>query len=223
MKRILLITLVICLFAVQANAGPYYMDATTAAGMRQLSISSGDIGNLYYVGYNPGALADRVYGIYSSFGATMTLDVGFTGNLNDNGGGDSAIAQIGLINIVGWDFLPLGLTGSYDSFNLPISNDNDDIWRYQAYVTVGNTITPTYISGWTTLTEDTATTLTVSFGGNLDFSTVTGIGFKIEWVPSLNDGRLSDEYHTSVVPTPAAVILGILGLGVVGIKLRKYA
>jgi cathepsin C len=34
---------------------------------------------------------------------------------------------------------------------------------------------------------------------------------------------LTGDVWTAVVPTPAAVILGILGLGVVGIKLRKYA
>jgi hypothetical protein len=223
MKRILLITLVIGLFAVQANAGPYYMDAATAAGMRQLSISSGDIGTLYYVGYNPGILANRTFGTYSSYGSTMFLDVGFTGNLVDDNQSDSAIARIGLINLDGWgNALSLGLSGIYDSFRLPISNDNDDVWRYQAYVTVGNTTIPTYVSGWTTLIEDTQTSLLVSFGGNLDFSTVTGIGFEIEWKPSLND-RDSDEYHTSVVPAPAAVILAILGLGAVGLKLRKYA
>ena len=203
------------------------MDATTAAGMRQLSISAGDLGSSYYVGYNPGDLADRVFGAYSSFGADMNLEVGFTGNLVDNGGGDSAIAQIGLVNLVtppggAPTYSPLGLSGLYDSFLLPISNDDDDIWRYQAYVTVGNTLTPTYVSSWTTLTPETETELLVSFS-EIDFSTVTGIGFEIEWKPSINGYKGSDEYHTSVVPTPTAVLLGILGLGAVGIKLRKYA
>ena len=217
----------LCLSSAPAQADTYMMDATTAAGMRQLSISAGDLGLSYYVGYNPGDLADRVFGIYSSFGADMNLEVGFTGNLVDNGGGDSAIAQIGLVNLVtppggAPTYSPLGLSGLYDSFLLPISNDDDDIWRYQAYVTVGNTLTPTHVSGWTTLASETETELLVSFS-NIDFSTVTGIGFELEWKPSINGKKGSDEYHTSVVPVPGAVLLGILGLGAVGLKLRKYA
>ena len=217
----------ICLSSAPAMADPYMMNATTAAGMRQLSISAGDIGFSYYVGYNPGDLADRVFGLYSEYGATMNLDVGFTGNLVDNDGSDSAIAQIGLVNLTlpGGvpTYSPLGLSGNFDGFKLPISNDdNNDTWRYQAYVTVGDTLTPTYFSGWSTLASGTETDLLVSFS-SIDFATVTGIGFNIEWKPSLNGGDLSDEYHTSVVPIPAAVLLGILGLGVVGIKLRKYA
>ena len=228
-KKVLLIICfaAICMISTPASAGMYTMDATTAAGMRQLSVSAGDIGNLYYVGYNPGDLADRVFGVYTSYGATMNLDVGFTGNLVDNGGGDSAIAQIGLVNLGatgGPTYLPLGLSGTFDGFKLPISNDdNNDTWRYQAYVTVGDTLTPTYVSGWSTLASGTETDLLVSFNSNIDFATVTGIGFNIEWQPSLNGGDLSDEYHTSVVPLPTAVLLGILGLGAVGIKLRRYA
>jgi len=33
----------------------------------------------------------------------------------------------------------------------------------------------------------------------------------------------SDDFHVSLVPVPAAVILGMLGLGAAGWKLRKFA
>jgi hypothetical protein len=222
MKRILLVILVVCLLAGQASAGiMYQMDATTAKDMRMLSVSGTDDGNLYYVGYNPGETAgDYVWGSRSKYGDTMYYAVGFTGNLADEDGGDSAIATIGLSS-------PSLDAGPYTGFILPISNDNDDTWRYQAYVTVSGSGT-TY-SGWATLTENQQTSLIVDLGGDVNFTNVTGIGFQIEWKPSLNpdptsgDPRLSDEFHTSVVPVPAAVILGMLGLGVAGLKLRKFA
>lgn len=49
---------------------------------------------------------------------------------------------------------------------------------------------------------------------------------KVILLRSLNGGNIYiDSLHiaTECVPTPTAVILGILGLGAVGIKLRKYA
>ena len=48
---------------------------------------------------------------------------------------------------------------------------------------------------------------------------VTEFGFKLEY----QGIHGSDNFRISVVPVPAAVILGILGLGIAGIKLRKYA
>lgn len=42
-------------------------------------------------------------------------------------------------------------------------------------------------------------------------------------LPSGWGGKIKPGTIFAVVPTPAAVLLGILGLGVVGIKLRKYA
>jgi hypothetical protein len=225
MKRILLFTLVICLFAGQASAALYYqMDATTAAAMRLLSTSTGDTATLDYVGYNPGGSGDWVFGATTEYGAgegNMFYAVGFTGDLNDDDrnaysdvGADSAIATLGITS-------PSLPAVNYDGFLLPVSNDNDDTWLYQAYVT---TATNTYISGWSTgLAPDTQTTLLVNTP-NMDYSTaVTGIGFQIRWDRSLNNERTGDDYNTSVVPVPGAILLGILGLSVASIKLRKYA
>jgi len=220
--RLLIIALAICTIATPAMADMYYeMDATTAAGMTQLAISDSALVNslpvnyLGYVGLNTGISPDPLYG------DTMTYDVGFSGHLQDTVTlDDSAIITIGLGTLDGTGGT-IGLSGTHDNFLLPISNDNNQIWRFQAYVwTTGATIP--LVSGWTELANDTQTNLIVATSG-IDYATITGIGFQIEWKPSLNLGSLGDDFHASVVPVPAAVILGILGLGVVGIKLRKYA
>jgi hypothetical protein len=74
------------------------------------------------------------------------------------------------------------------------------------------------------LDEDEKQTLTWVFSSIPDTDDIDDIGFYIK------DDFLGgdypsdpDAYHISVVPVPGAVLLGILGLGVAGIKLRKYA
>lgn len=238
MKRVLIFCVVVGLFAGQASATMYTMDAATAKDMRLLSWSTGDGATLEYVGYNPGGASDWVYGSKTEYGAgegNMYYAVGFTGDLDDNDplaystgdpftdvGANSAIATIGLQKPGG---ASVGLSGTWDDFLLPISNDNDDVWKYQAYVAYpdGSGGTTTDYSGWSAgLAPNTQTTLLV-LTPSMDYSIVTGIGFQIRWDRSLNNGRVGDDYNTSVVPVPAAVLLGILGLGVVGLKLRKYA
>ena len=65
--------------------------------------------------------------------------------------------------------------------------------------------------------------------GGLDLSTITDIGIRIQGnmiglTPGNSDYPSNpDAFHFSVVPVPAAVLLGILGLSVAGIKLRKHA
>jgi hypothetical protein len=225
MKRFLLFTLVISLFAVQANADMYKMDAPTAAGMRLVKTSdSGDVGTLDYVGYRPGGILDRVYGTDIQYGAgegNMYYQVGFTGLVKDNDASGVASVSLGLID-------PVFPDSSYDGFLLPVANDDDDTWQYRAYVTTATGGVPedtaaTLYSGWSEgIGEDERATL-VALTPGLDYSTVTGIGFEIRWAVSMNGERIQDVYSTSVVPVPAAVILGILGMGVAGLKLRKFA
>ncbi len=62
------------------------------------------------------------------------------------------------------------------------------------------------------------TSLPPWYGTLIELST-TGTWFGDGFDYTTNSGSVD----ASVVPVPAAVILGILGLGVVGIKLRKYA
>lgn len=217
-KKIMFLAFLACMISTPAMADMYYqMDAPTAAAMTQLAISDNATSNyLTYVGYNTGVSPDPLYG------DTMTYAVGFSGHLQDTVTlDDSAIITIGLGTLNGTGNLSSILSGTHENFLLPLSNDNNQLWRFQAYVWVQGAAQP-LVSGWSTLPTETQTNLIVSTAG-LDYTKVSGIGFMIEWKPTLNGNSLGDDFHASVVPTPAAVILGILGLGAVGIKLRKYA
>jgi len=177
-------------------AGMYERGAATAVSMRLLDTSTGDFGNLHYVVYNPGGPSNWVFGPYSEYDAgagagNMYYAVGFTSELNDNNQSGFAIATIGLANP--------GLSDIYDGFELPIANDNDDEWRYQAYVTAE---------------------------AGTAYSTVTGIGLELQWDRLLNEGASGDDYNVSVVPVPGTLLLVMLGLvatGVTGVKLRRFA
>jgi hypothetical protein len=226
MKRFILFTLLIGLFAVQANADMYTMDAITAAQLRAVSWS-GDTttGNneIGYIGYNPGAPADWVFGDLASFGATMNLAVGFRGNLDDTTGDGFASVNLGVPSTNTDLLTTLQGLGSFDGFVLPISNDDQQIWEFRLYV---NTKGSNYVSSWTPLAGlGTKATLSLPFGSSVDFSTLEDIGFMVQFNKATTGGgtNTSDDFHTSVVPVPGAILLGILGLSVAGIKLRKYA
>ncbi|MFZ2147477.1 MAG: hypothetical protein WAV28_09665 [Sedimentisphaerales bacterium] len=222
MKRILLVVLVVCLLAGQASADMYTMDVATAIQLRDISTSwsdttGGGYNYLKWVGYNPGTSADRVYGS-GAYGETMFYAVGFAADLTDLDDDGVASVKIGVAGGAG--SLP---TGTYDGFYLPISNDNDDNYKYKLYV--DDATTGYYESAsWTSLSADTQTTLILDLtqpgDGGLDFSNLNDIGFIVQ---IYGMAGVSDTFHTSIVPVPGAVILGILGLGVVGWKLRKYA
>jgi hypothetical protein len=220
MKRFILFTLVIGLFAVQADAGMCTMDAPTAAGMRLVKTSTGDLGDLAYVGYNPGGTFDHVYGPLTEYGAgegNMAYQVGFTGNVRDNNASGLARVSLGLIDP--------GLYGSYDGFELPVTNDDDDTWLYRVYVTtvtggVPEDTAATIYSDWSAGLGLSEHATLVALTPGLDYSTVTGIGFEIRWFRALNNNRTGDDYNTSVettpvIPVPGAIVLGSIGVGLV--------
>lgn len=216
MKRILLISLVLGLFAGSASADMYVMDQATAELLYDVSWTGELSYDMKYVGDNPGGIGDKIYGSQLVYGATMEYLVGFAGNIivDTTGGNTVASVNIGLGREV-------NLTGEYDGFALPISNDDQQIWEYKLYV---NTTGADYISdSWTPLAGGTQSTLVLPFNALVDFSTLTDIGFIIQFnVASTGGGtNYSDDFHTSVVPVPGAVLLGLLGLGVAGWKLRK--
>jgi hypothetical protein len=210
-----IIALAILVLPAVATAEIYEMDASTAADMRLLGVSPGDRGDLDYVGYNPGSPADKVFGIATEYGAgqnNMTYAVGFTGGINDDNQSGSAELVIGLERP--------GLSGNYDAYVLPIANDDDDVFKYRSFiVTSQGAITSNWTSGIGT--GDT-TTLTIDTTG-IDYSDITSIGFVIQWDRSLNGNRAGDDYNTSVVPVPGAILLGLLGMSAAGMKLRRFA
>ena len=220
---------VVGLLAGQASAGLYRLDVDTASRLRDLSYSDTG-GTLEYIGINDGTqVGTKVYGTRNQYGEYFQNAVGFMGQLEE----DLAVADSDMlasvrIGAAGTSALAIIQgAGLYDGFLLPIANDNDDLWEFQAYV-VYDTLTEdpvTYTSGdFVKLFADTKTSLIVNFGTDIDFQYVTDLGFVVQgdwdWdVPPSNP----DFYHVSIIPTPAAILLGILGLGVAGWKLRKFA
>ncbi len=223
-----LVVLSVCLVAMLAvstvsKAAMYELDEAMALDMRILSRSTGDSGSLWFVGTLTGP--DQIPNtpdypdIYGS--DTMIYQVGFTGNISEGTPIDgSATAWIGLANDDG-----LGLNGTYDQgFALPIANDNGDIWRYRAFYQLMDD--DPIFSDQAILLADTATTLYIP--GSLNLSQLVAIGFEIQWVskdnPSQAGGfKTGDQYSTSVVPVPGAILLGLLGISAAGIKLRRFA
>ena len=219
MKRILLFTLVFGLFAVQADAGMYEMDVTTALNLRLVTTYNDGGSTLDYLGQNPGTTtASDVLGADDVYGNPMTYAVGLVGLLkNVPGVPGFASMDIGLAADTGGVLTAIKgfATGAFDSYGMYFANDNAESWNYTVYYDTGSG--PVYSSPAKLLYEGDTALATISLGGSFDFSTLTDIGINIEATTT------SDVFHSSVVPVPAAVILGILGLGVAGLKLRKYA
>ena len=221
MKRILLFALVIGLFAVQADAGPYYnLDKTTALGFTTYTDVDGlmpgtdKVGSLgiydstgFVSGYNSGA-----YG-------TMSGQVGFVAGPYENfgyGGDDLVTSEISYGGNPG--LIGLG----YDGVRSYFQNDNDDKWSYELFFFVGAT---EYKSGFVEVDGSGGHAYLLAGSGlNLDLSTISDIGIRVQGkivggdYPSGNDSA-----HVSVVPVPGAILLGILGLSAAGLKFRKFA
>lgn len=228
MKRILLLTVVVGLLAGQASADLYSFDLSAAASLRQVSISEGGTG-LTYVGYTPGtALVNKIAGSDNFYGAThpMYYSVGFTGQIKDLSGDAVSSMLIGITDAINYNvFASIQAAGSFDGFSLRIANDNDDTWQYKLWVDTDAGVGIEYETAWTPAVPGLASpgqiALTLTFP-EIDFSHLTGIGFGIQFNRDGNPGD-GDEFHTSIVPVPAALLLGLLGFGAAGLKLRRFA
>ena len=227
MKRFLLFTLVIGLFAVQADAGMWELDRPTALGFTTYTnlnfTGAGDSIGLLDVYDGPG----NEY--YDGGGVTgysvMSGLVGFTTTTFGDAGdaGATVRAQIS------YGGSP-GLSGSpYDGISSYFENDNEDKWSVQLFYT-DSVDAGLHESAWVELDGPGGSTyLTASASGNglLNLANITNIGFRVEgnMIGQSNPDYPSnpDAFHISLVPVPGAVLLGILGLSVAGIKLRKFA
>ena len=121
----------------------------------------------------------------------------------------------------------------FDGYELWIANDNDDIWWVNIFMNTGytdalfNEDDNFYENGWTPLNPGQVKVLQIDFvaAGVENLDHVTNIGFAVAGNMTNLDGNPSDPdvFHVSVVPVPGAILLGMLGLGAVGLKLRKFA
>lgn len=201
MKRVLLTVLVVGLLASQASAGLYVLDRDTAGLFTQQNTPN-TANQLYLSIDNPGSSTSaQNFNVdpinWTEYGATMKYAVGFVGNL--------AATQVMKIGLVG--DMPKN-DGSFDTFEMAVANDdNNDPWNVALYVngTVGS---------FTTIAPGGTAYLSLNFTGP-----VSSFGFEVD-DPATSG---SDNFHISVVPIPAAFLLGILGLGAAGIRLRKFA
>jgi hypothetical protein len=230
MKRLLLISLIVGLCAGGASATMYKMDAATAelfTGVYWSDIQTTNSNQVYYAGRSPGLSAsDKIYGGNLSYGAIMNYAVGFTGNLKDNEAMPDGYASVsfGLGNNISTLF-PTNVD-TYDSFALPMINDNQQQWDVRLYaVTAGSYDVPDFVTPWINLPVNGASTSPIlSFGGDVDFSSsLTDIGFAIRFNKATTGlgTQTEDVFHVSVVPVPGAFLLGMLGLGVAGVRLHR--
>jgi hypothetical protein len=218
MKKYILICIVVGLAAGQASAASYELNKTTAKYFQQTSvISSTDIGNLgLVIDKSPGTVYYSDGTVGSSFGATMQGAVGYVATLGDGPDPD----QLGTI-LIGSTSTGV-VSGTYNRYRAYVANDNDDPWQIALYVDDGSVTT---FSSFVTVLPNNYTWINYDLGSDIDFSTLK-LGIAVRGIfTGLANAQPSnpDIFHVSVVPVPAAVLLGILGLGVAGLKLRKHA
>jgi len=222
MRRSILFILVFGLFAAHANAALWELDKPTALGFTTYTDFDGGggdtIGSLGVYDKSIGYVSGTNFGAY---GVPFTNEVGFVGGpiVDLDGGGDDLVtAEISY----GGD---PGLTGSgYDGIAAYIANDNDDIWAYQLFYIIGAT---EYSSGAFVEVGPAGGHAYLSTGapggeGGLDLADIDDIGFRVQG--DIKGGAYpsgGDTFHASVVPVPAAVWLGMLGLSAAGLRLRK--
>ena len=102
-----------------------------------------------------------------------------------------------------------------DGLRIFLGNDNQSIWQVRSFA---NGVA---LNDWVALKPGQGVWLETAFAN----TTLTSFGFDVrldtDQGPDSPSG--SDAFHISAVPVPGAILLGMLGLSVVGIKLRKFA
>ena len=227
-SELLIIAFAICVITTPAMADLYWeVDKDT-------SLTIGSVSGSYLVW--PSGSTDTigsltVYDGYSpDYGLTMSGQVGFVGGMLHDYSGDWKVETIifNSINLTddGYDY------GGITSY---FQNDNDDYYSVDLFYNIGGSLDSSgYITGgtthWSGYTELSgyggSAYLTAGPGGSsLELDDITYIGFKVmaQKIGDVDYPSQDDTFHISMVPVPGAVILGILGLGVAGLKLRKYA
>jgi hypothetical protein len=206
----LLSALVVGLVSGQGRASTTFtLDKDTALLLHQVSVSPGDVGLPFWV-------TDSL----AVYGGPMQGTVGYVGLLFDSNGDLSASTRIGAAGTAALGSIQTA--GSYTGFELFLANDDDDPWQVQLYIDAGST---SYFSGFTTLPSGAGSTLMLSFGTTIDFAQVTDIGFEIRGDFSGTSPSNPDFFHISAVPqpipAPGALLLTLVGIGVIRLGRRN--
>lgn len=227
MKRALLMALVVGLLAGSASANMFTLNHDAAMMLTDIGHESD--GTFDRSSMDSSMPTDD----WHDYGPHMQGAVGFTGMLGADGATYAAMligANTSTLHkpadvieaAVGSSSHGNSLQG-YDTYSLFIANDNNSDWTFKLYLeTVGGN---TYSSGTIQLSPGQNTVLSITLGNVLNVDNVTGIGFEIQGLFN-GQGKApsnGDDFHVSVVPVPAASILGLLGLGAAGLRLRKHA
>lgn len=209
MKRILLLVVVVGLFAGQASADLYQLGHDTALTLRKIDMTgSGAFMGVFDLTLSPVSIVDESWEYdflkAEDYEAPFQGEVGFVGTLSGNGSWMRIGAE--------------GDVGNYTGFRTYVANDNNSIWHVRAFAN-------TSISGdWVALRPGESTLLDVSFATEAALET---FGFDVMLVMDPTNTypsdypSVTDTFHVSVVPVPGAVLLGLLGMGMAGFKLRK--
>jgi len=216
MRTLLLAAMSLALMASVAMADPIAFDLATIQGMQPVWDAGGTT--------STGETATNV-GTAIRFAATMQSGDGTTDGWASMGWGYGwpAVLAAGLGDLTG-----------YDSYELVFTNTNNSNWFVNLWMNTGWTDAPYnetnqfYQNGWVEIAPGVSTTVVLDLTTVANLNHVTGIGFQVGGnmianYPYGNNPSNPDVYHINVapVPVPGAVLLGFLGLGYAGMKLRK--
>jgi len=124
----------------------------------------------------------------------------------------------------------LDLTG-YSTYSMTIKNPNTSGWfMANIYLNTGWTdggLEPDnyYQNGWVWLGPGQQATLSVDLTSTVNLNHVSNIGLKIGSNMGTGDYAMPSgtAFNVDVIPAPAAVVLGAIGLGLVGWIKRRFA
>ncbi len=212
MKRFLLFLMVVGLLAGQACAATFSLDGGELMSLKLLEFENygvlmdGPTTDISYAGANP-----------------MIGDVGYAVLL-----GDRDVSDADTTAWAKWGYAPsisTNLTG-YSEYRLLVANDDNSDWYAQLHLSTlsaGETKSDKMI-----LAPGDSAVLSIALAGISGLNDVTNMGFYMGsdfMGVGGEDPSRRDVSHMSVAhaPIPGAVILGLLGMGVACLKLRKRA